>query len=76
MIARNDGSILNIKETAAVAQWYNVRFECGWSGFDPQSRQTQVVNVGCESSTAKRSTTGACFTDPRRWPLTIVSVPH
>ena len=63
MIARNDGSILNIKETAAVAQWYSVRFECGCSRFDPQSRQTQVIKVGCDSSTDKRSTTGACFTD-------------
>ena len=37
----------------------------GWV-FESQSRQTQFVKTGCDSSTAKRSATGAIVTGPRR----------
>ena len=42
----------------------SVRIAFGRAGFDPRSRQTQVVKSGSDSSTAKRSATGVTVTGP------------
>ena len=43
-----------------------LRLACRSSGFDPRSRQTQVVKTGSDSSNDKRSAIGASVTGPRR----------
>ena len=53
--------------TAAVAQWaraFTQQAE-GWV-FESQLRQTQVVNTGSDSSTAKRAAIGGNVRGPQR----------
>ena len=55
-------NVINKLSTAAVTQWKSVRLACRRSGFDPLSRQTQVVKTGSGSSTAERLVTGDSLT--------------